>query len=255
LLTALIKPEGIKMIITDEFIKDIFPKEGFGDVIDNCVTEKRKYLAKKIEVQLKGSHVGNTIYCILIDSGFIVIDNGKKRVTKLGQILLKQNEEMTKKERMQKEAEKPARIMYTYDEAMKEMFNGEAIYELDNEDFKRIDSHEDLETFDKERDFYSCILNFDGFLEALAQDKKVVDILTQEDRITHCNDCGYSWKTGLDHYHSCLEESYKKLKKEHEKLKIAICIYAREEITDEDFESDKDVLKLMDEHAKSFNYK
>jgi hypothetical protein len=245
------------MIISDEFINNIFPKEGFGEVIDNCVIEKRKFLAKAIEDRLNGLRVTNTIYSTLIDSGFVVINdkNCEIHLTKFGEMFLKQNEEMTKRERLFKKAEKPVRIMYTYDEAMAEMFNGEAIYELDNEDFKRIDSHEDLETFDKERDFYSCILNFDSFLEALAQGKKVVDILTQEDRISHCDSCGYSWKTGLDHYHSCLEESYKKLQTEHEQLKAAICIYAREEIDNQEFESDKDVLSFIDEHAKKFNYK
>ena len=89
----------------------------------------------------------------------------------------------------------PTRIVYTYDEAMKEMFQGEEIYKLVNDDFERIDSHEDLETYSKEDKFYSCILSDEGFIRALSEDKELTKHYADTMEMSTCSNCGYSWKT------------------------------------------------------------
>lgn len=68
------------------------------------------------------------------------------------------------------------RLVYTYDEAMKEMLNGEEIHEIFEGEFERIDSHEDLEVCHPHDDFYSQEVNCDIYFNAINKGNKALEL-------------------------------------------------------------------------------
>jgi hypothetical protein len=78
------------MIVTDDYINELFKGTRFGESIDNCVIRKREQLYKTLTELVKGYWSGHTAYHIAVNGGFIV--DGKKgspkQLTLLGRYLV-----------------------------------------------------------------------------------------------------------------------------------------------------------------------
>ena len=78
------------MIITDEYISELFKCGRFGGMLDTCPIKQREYLKKSLKNQVDGYWSGSTMYHIMVFGGFIV--DGKsgthKKLTAIGQILM-----------------------------------------------------------------------------------------------------------------------------------------------------------------------
>lgn len=89
-LVFLVKGKGLRMVITDEYINELFDGTKFGATIDNSADEKRKILAKNLRQQIDGYWSGHTIYHIAVNGGFLI--DGKKssnkKLTLLGHLFL-----------------------------------------------------------------------------------------------------------------------------------------------------------------------
>lgn len=85
------------IIVSDEYVNELFEGTNFGEVINNDVTEKRKQLHKTLTAVAKGSWSGHTAYHIVLDGGFI--KDGKtgepKELTALGNAFMSQFEDLS----------------------------------------------------------------------------------------------------------------------------------------------------------------
>jgi hypothetical protein len=70
----------MSVIISDDFINQLFEGTNFGEPTNNCVEMKRKQLAKTLQDQVDGYWSGHTAYHIVVDGGFL--KNGKRSTNK-----------------------------------------------------------------------------------------------------------------------------------------------------------------------------
>jgi hypothetical protein len=71
---------------------------------------------------------------------------------------------------------KKYRLVYNYDEAMKEILNGEEIHEIEDGEFERIASHEELETCHPHDDFYSQEIGYNIYIDAINNGNKALEL-------------------------------------------------------------------------------
>ena len=80
------------IIVSDEYVNQLFDGTNFGEVINNCVTEKRKQIHKTLTNLRAGYWSGHTAYHIVLHGGFI--KDGKrgqpKELTDLGHAFMSQ---------------------------------------------------------------------------------------------------------------------------------------------------------------------
>jgi len=79
------------MLITDEYINELFEGMNFGEVVNNSVDEKRKLIADTLRNQLDGFWSGRTAYKVVIDGGFLydASTHSQKKLTALGRLFMK----------------------------------------------------------------------------------------------------------------------------------------------------------------------
>ena len=79
-------------VVSDKFINNIFGPGSFGPLVNNCVNEKRKFLAKTLRNQIEGYWSGHTAYHIAIDGGFLkdAKSGEEKHLTALGVAFLQE---------------------------------------------------------------------------------------------------------------------------------------------------------------------
>lgn len=84
------------MIITDEYIDNLFEGSGFGEITMSSTANKRKQLHKNLRNQIDGYWSGHTAYFIMVRGGFLI--DGKrganKRMTTLGEVFMREMEDM-----------------------------------------------------------------------------------------------------------------------------------------------------------------
>ncbi len=90
-----IKSSGSKkasIIISDEYVNEIFGGSNFGEEINNCVNAKRKQLHKTLTALVKGKWSGHAAYHIVLEGGFIKDGKGgnPKTLTALGNAFMRQ---------------------------------------------------------------------------------------------------------------------------------------------------------------------
>lgn len=77
------------MVVSDEYINQLFEGSNFGDAVNSCVKQKRALLAKTLRNQVEGYWSGHTAYHIAVDGGFLKdAKQGPKRLTALGAAFL-----------------------------------------------------------------------------------------------------------------------------------------------------------------------
>lgn len=79
------------MMVTDEYIDEIFRGTNFGAPINESTDAKRQLLAKNLRNQIAGYWSGHTIYQIMVNGGFLhdAKSSDKKRLTRLGDVFLR----------------------------------------------------------------------------------------------------------------------------------------------------------------------
>ena len=74
------------MVITDEYVNELFEGTNFGKPINESVDKKREQLAKTLRDQVAGYWSGHTAYNIAVHGGLLIDakTTEQKRLTKLG---------------------------------------------------------------------------------------------------------------------------------------------------------------------------
>ena len=74
------------MIITDEYINELFEGTNFGEPTNNSVELKRAVIDKTLRDQIGGYWSGHTAYHIVIRGGFLIDSKSgcEKKLTALG---------------------------------------------------------------------------------------------------------------------------------------------------------------------------
>ena len=80
----------MKMVVSDEYINNLFEGTNFGKPTNECVKMKRKQLAKTLRDQVAGYWSGHTSYHIAVNGGFLMDAKSSepKKLTALGQAFL-----------------------------------------------------------------------------------------------------------------------------------------------------------------------
>jgi len=74
------------MVLSDEFIENMFEGTNFGEEINNCVKAKRKQILKTLKNQIDGYWSGYTAYHLVVNAGLLhdAKRNDDKKLTELG---------------------------------------------------------------------------------------------------------------------------------------------------------------------------
>ena len=78
------------MVITDEYVNELFKGTNFGRPINECVNKKREQLAKTLRDQVAGYWSGHTAYNIVVHGGLLIDAKSSepKQLTDLGRDFL-----------------------------------------------------------------------------------------------------------------------------------------------------------------------